>query len=124
MTVPSHRPYRLDLAIFNKSNNSVAMLELTCPLDSVKNLESARERKQGKKEYQEIQSKFDRLGVCCFYSTIVNELSVLGHYLSPSLSSLQNCINFVDETTMTLTVLILLMRLCYQSMQAVGLENF
>ena len=90
-------PYRPDLVIFNKSNNSVAMLELTCPLESVQNLESAREPKQGKKEYQEIQSEFYRLGVCCFYSTI--ELSVSGHYLSPSLSSLQT-INFVDETTM------------------------
>ena len=54
-------PYRPDLVIFNKSNrdNSVAMLELTCPLDSVQNLESTRERKQRKKEYQEIQSEFD-----------------------------------------------------------------
>ena len=91
-------PYRPDLVIFSKSNDSVAMLELTYPFDSVQNLESARERKQGKKEYQEIQSEFDRLGVHCFHSTI--ELSVLGHYLSPSLSSFQNCINFVDETTM------------------------
>ena len=52
-------PYWPDLVIFNKSNNSVAMLELTCPLDSVQNLESARECKQGKNEYQEIQSEFD-----------------------------------------------------------------
>ena len=93
-------PYWPDLVIFNQSNNSVAVLELTCPLDSVQNLESdsARECKQGKNEYQEIQSEFDRLGVRCFYSTI--ELSVLGHYLSPSLSSFPNCTNFVDETTM------------------------
>ena len=74
------------------------MMKLTCLLDLVQNFESARERKQGEKEYQERQSEFDQLEIHCFYSTI--ELSVLGHYLSPSLSSLQNCINFVDETTM------------------------
>jgi len=73
------------------------MLELTCPLDSVDNLQSARERKQGKQEYLEIQSKLDRLGVSCFYSTI--ELSVLGHYLTSSLSSLQSCINFITDNT-------------------------
>ena len=67
---------------------------------SVQNLESAWERKQGKKEYQEIQSEFDRLGVRCFYSTIELSVAIRSLYLSPSLSSLQNCINFVDETTM------------------------
>ena len=41
--------YRPDLVIYNRSSNSVAMLELTCPLDSVDNLQSAREHKQGKK---------------------------------------------------------------------------
>jgi len=71
------------------------MLELTCPLDSVDNLQSARERKQGKQEYLEIQSELDRLRVSCFYSTI--ELSVLGHYLTSSLLSLQSCINFITD---------------------------
>ena len=88
-------PYRPDLVIYYRSNNSLAMLELTCPLDSADNLNSARERKQGKKEYLQIQSELDRLGVSCFYSTI--ELSVLGHYLTSSLSSLQCCINFIKE---------------------------
>ena len=53
----------------------MAMLKLTCLLDLVQNLESARERKQGEKEYQERQSEFDQLEIHCFYSTI--ELSVL-----------------------------------------------
>jgi len=34
--------------IYNRSNNSLAMMELTCPLDSVESLQSARECKQGK----------------------------------------------------------------------------
>ena len=68
------------------------MMELTCPLDSVEHLQSARERKQGKQEYLMIQSELHRLGVECSYSTI--EVSVLGHYLTSSLSSLQASINF------------------------------
>ena len=93
-------PYRPDIVIYNQINNSVALLELTCPLDSVHHLESARERKQGKTEYQQILSEFDRLGTPCSYYTI--ELSVLGHYLPSSLSSFQNCVNFIqNEITMT-----------------------
>ena len=60
-------PYRPDIVIYNQINNSVALLELTCPLDSVHHLESARERKQGKTEYQQILSEFDRLGTPCSY---------------------------------------------------------
>ena len=57
----------------------MALLELTCPLDSIEHLKSARDRKQGKREYQELQSEFDCQGIPCFYDTI--EISVLGHYL-------------------------------------------
>ena len=72
-------PYPPDIVIYNQINNSVALLELTCPLESVHHLESARKRKQRKTEYQQILSEFDRLGIPCFYYTI--ELSVLGHYI-------------------------------------------
>ena len=93
-------PYRPDIVIYNQMNNSVALLELTCPLDSVHHLESARERKQKKTEYQQILSEFDHLIILCSYYTI--ELSVLGHYLPSSLSSFQNCVNFIqNEITMT-----------------------
>ena len=88
-------PYRPDIVIYNQMNNSVALLELTCPLDSVHHLESARERKQKKTEYQQILLEFDRLGILCSYYTI--ELSVLGHYLPSSLSSFQNCVNFIQN---------------------------
>jgi len=78
-------------------------MELTCPLDSVENLQSAREPKQEKREYLEIQSELDRLGVSCKVSCSYNtiELSVLGHYLTSSLSSLQSRINFITENTIT-----------------------
>ena len=93
-------PYRPDIVIYNRMNNSMALLELTCPLDTVHHLESARERKQRKTEYQQILSEFDRLEILCSYYTI--ELSVLGHYLPSSLSSFQNCVNFIqNEITMT-----------------------
>jgi len=72
------------------------MMELTCPLDTVESLQSAR---QGKREYLEIQSELDCLGVPCSYNTI--ELSMLGQYLTSSLSSLQTCISFITENTTT-----------------------
>jgi len=89
-------PYHPDIVIYNDRTNLVALLELTCPLDSLDHLESARDHKQGKQEYQQILSEFDQLGVPCFYDTI--EMSVLGHYLTSS-SSLQNCVNFIQKGT-------------------------
>jgi len=52
-------PYRPDIVIYIDRTNSVALLELTCPLDSLEYLESARDHKQGKQEYQQILSEFD-----------------------------------------------------------------
>jgi len=85
--------YRPDLVIYNQETNSIVMLELTWPLDSTGHLEAARDHKQGKMEYLEIMSEFQRFGVDSHYDTL--ELSVLGHYLPPSLLSLKNCINFI-----------------------------
>jgi len=59
-----------NIVIYNDRTNSVALLELTCPLNSLDHLESARDHKQGKQEYQQILSEFDRLGVPCFCDTI------------------------------------------------------
>ena len=88
-------PYRPDIVIHNKESNSVALLELTCPLDSVRHLELARDRKLKKEEYQLLLSELDRLGIVNFYDTI--EMSVLGHYLPSSLSSFRNCVNFIQN---------------------------
>ena len=61
----------------------------------VEHLKSARVRKQEKREYQELQSEFDRLGIPCSYDTI--ELSVLGHYLPDSLAAFLKCVNFIQD---------------------------
>ena len=87
--------YRPDIVIYNEACNLVALLELICPLDSIHHLESARDRKQSKVEYHQISLQFDRLGVPCYYDTV--ELSVLGHHLQSSLSSLYNTMNFVQQ---------------------------
>ena len=46
-------------------------------------------------EYQEIMSEFEYMGVDCYYDTL--ELSVLGHYLPSSLTSLKNCVNYIQD---------------------------
>ena len=89
-------PYRPDIVIYNETSDSVAFLELTCPLDSVYHLESARDRKQSKEEYHLLLSELERIGVSCCYGTI--ELSVLGHYLQSSLSSLYNTVTFFQQS--------------------------
>ena len=48
-TIPSTlliTPYRPDIVVYNSGKPSVALLELTCPLDSEHNIQSARSRKQ------------------------------------------------------------------------------
>ena len=94
-------PYRPDIVIRNQRSNSVALLELTCPLDSVHHLESARDRKLGKDDYQLLLAELDRLGIASYYDTI--EMSVLGHYLPISLSSFTNCVNFIQNDEFTTT---------------------
>ena len=72
-----------------RETENVVLLELTCPLDSIQHLQSARDRKQTKEDYLQILSELDRLGTPCYYNAI--EISVLGH-LQSSLSSLCNAI--------------------------------
>ena len=47
-------PYHPNIVNHNVTCNSVALLELTCPLGFMQHLESARDRKQSKKEYVQI----------------------------------------------------------------------
>ena len=70
--------YRPDFVFYNNATQSIALLELTCPLDSVHLLESARSRKQNKLEYQQLLADLDRLNITNYYETL--EISVLGHY--------------------------------------------
>jgi len=62
--------YHPDIVLHNERSNLMALLEPIYSLDSVENLKSARVRKQEKREYQELQSEFERLGAPCFYDTI------------------------------------------------------
>ena len=87
--------YRPDVVIHNRRSNSIAILELTCPLDSVHHLEAARDRKLGKEDYHLLLSELHCLDIVSFYDTI--EMSVLGHYLPTSLSAFRNCVNFIQN---------------------------
>ena len=55
--------YHPDIVIYHVTSNFIALLELTCPLDSNQHLEAARDRKQSKQEYLQILSELDRLGI-------------------------------------------------------------
>jgi len=55
--------YQPDIALYSEIDHTVALLELTCPLDSFQHLESSRNHKQSKEEYLQILSELDRLGV-------------------------------------------------------------
>ena len=89
-----HHP---DIVIHNKSTNAVVLLELTCPLDSIQHLESARDQKQTREDYLQILSELDRLEITCYYNTI--EISVLCHYLQSSLSSLCSTLGYIQQAT-------------------------
>ena len=92
-------PYRPDIVIFNSQVSSIALLELTCPLDSVHHIQSARSRKQSKVEYLQLLAEFDRLKIPSYYETI--EITVLGHYQPASVNNLLNLINFSCPGTTT-----------------------
>jgi len=60
-------PYQPDIVLCSEIDHTVALLELTCPLESFQHLESARDCQQSKDEYLQI---LDRLGVNSQYDTI------------------------------------------------------
>ena len=81
-TVPSSllfTPYRPDIVVYNSEASTVALLELTCPLDSKHHIQEPRSKKQNKTEYLQLLSEFYRLQIPNYYETV--EISVLGHYL-------------------------------------------
>ena len=92
-TIPSAvmvTPYRPDVVIHNTATSSIALLKLTCPLDSSHHLQSARSRKQSKVEYQQFLAKLDHLNIYYVYETL--KVSVLGHYYLFSIKNLWNLI--------------------------------
>jgi len=96
VTIPTEvllTSYRPDLVFYNTATNSITLLELTCPLDSVHHLESARSRKQNKLEYQQLLADLDRLNITTYYETL--EISILGHYHPFCVTNLLNLLRFV-----------------------------
>lgn len=86
--------YRPDIVVFNTDTSAVALLELTCPLDSSHHLEAARSRKQSKVEYHQILAELDRLEYPNYYETL--EVSVLGHYQRFSVKNILNLLDFIQ----------------------------
>ncbi|XP_065884075.1 uncharacterized protein [Dysidea avara] len=85
--------YRPDIVIYNSQSSSITLLELTCPLDSIHHIQSARNRKQSKTEYLQLLAEFDRLNIANYYDTI--EITVLGHFQVSSIKNLSSLLNFV-----------------------------
>ena len=73
----------------------MALLELTCPLDSEHHLEAVRSCKQGKLEYQQLLAELDRLDFSNYYETL--EVSVLGHYQKSSVKNVLNVLHFIHS---------------------------
>ena len=94
-TIPSDliTSYRPDIVIYNTKCPSIALLELTCPLDSSQHIQAARDRKQNKVEYLQLLAEFDHLNISNYYDTI--EISVLGHYQPSTVTNLLNLLTFV-----------------------------
>ena len=84
---------RPDIVIYNPQSSSIALLELTCPLDSIHHIQSARSRKQNKTDYLQLLAEFDRLNIANYYETI--EITVLGHYQFSSIQNLVNLFRFI-----------------------------
>ena len=92
-------PYRPDTVIFNSQLSSIALLDLTCPLDSVHHKQSAHSKKQSKVEYLQLLAEFDHLKIPSYYETV--EITALGHYQPASVNNLLNLINFSCPGTTT-----------------------
>ena len=88
-------PYHPDVVIHRLTSNSIALVELTCPLDSTQHLEATRDWKQFKHEYLQILLELGRLDIPSIYDT--DEISVLGHYLPSTLMSLHKFVNKVCQ---------------------------
>ena len=80
--------YRPDLVFYN---TTTTLLELTCSLDSIHHLESARSRKQNKLEYQQLLADFSFKHY--YYKTL--EISVLYHPFC--VTNLLNLLRFVHH---------------------------
>jgi len=77
-----------DIVVHSSQAHSIkiALLESTCPLDSVHHLESAWNSKKSKVEYLQMLPELDRLNIPNYFETI--EISSFGHYQPASIGNL------------------------------------
>ena len=97
-TIPSSvlvTPYRPDVVIYNAHSSLMGIVELTCSLDSVQHIKSARDRKQFKPEYQQLLAELDRLNISTCYRTV--EVSVLGHFQPKSIYAIKDVTCFTQQ---------------------------
>ena len=88
--------YEFDLSVvYNSATTSVALLELTCPLDSVHHI-LASSRKQNKLGYLQWLTEFDRLQISNDYETV--EICVLGHYHSSYIQNIKRFTDFIQPS--------------------------
>ena len=88
-------PYRSDIVIYNAHSSLMGIVELTFPLDSVQHIESARDRKQFKPEYQQLLAELDCLTISTCYRTV--EVSVLGHFQPKSIHAIKDVTCFIQQ---------------------------
>ena len=62
-TYMAYEPVKDLTVVYNSEASTVALLELTCPLDSEHHIQEARSRKQNNTEYLQLLSEFDRLQI-------------------------------------------------------------
>ena len=101
-TVPSNlliTSYRPDIVVYNSEASSVALLELTFPLDSELHIEAARSTKRNKTEYLQLLAEFDHLRIDNYYKTV--EISVLGHYQPSCIQHFKSFVDFIQPSANT-----------------------
>jgi len=75
--------------------DTLFITELTCPLDSIQHIESARNRKLFKPEYVQLLAELDCLNISHCYRTV--EISVVGHFQPSSISTIKDVVNFTQQ---------------------------
>ena len=84
--------------MYTSATTSVALLELTCALDSGHHILSARSKKQNKPDYLQLLAELDhdRLQISNYYKTV--EISVLGYHQPSSIQNIERFIDFLQPS--------------------------
>ena len=84
-------PLRPDLVVV-ENQNTMRILELTIPTNTLDGLRNARERKQNKPEYGTLLTDLETRGWNVSYDTI--EIGSLGHFTKPSIETINDTLPF------------------------------